>query len=128
MSRFLAPLGLLPLLICSAAASLRAQTDTVPVVPLAALAVQPTRLNKPQMNYGRGGPAEVVLTYVIDTSGAVESRSVHIISATDTGYAHAASTFVRQMLFSPSRYDDAPVRVLIEQRIAFSWDMKTKSH
>ena len=75
---------------------LRAQSDSIRVVPLAALAVQPTRLNKSQMNYPRGGPAEVVLTYLIDTSGTVEASSVRIISATDTGYARAASDLVRE--------------------------------
>lgn len=109
-------------LLYGVALPLAAQSDSVLIVSAKALSKAPKPRNRPDINYRPGVPATVRLVFVIDTAGAVEPSSIQILAATDSGFAAAARNMIRQVHFTPSTYDGAPVRVRIEQKVTFKAD------
>jgi TonB family protein len=64
-------------------------------------------------------PGRVVARFVVDTSGAVEPRSVNIVSATAPAFADAIRDALRSAEFVPARLGGAAVRQLVEMPFDF---------
>jgi hypothetical protein len=61
----------------------------------------------------------VSLMYVVDTAGRAERASVRVLEASRRGFVDAAVSTIGTCTFRPGMQHGAPVRVLVQQRIAF---------
>jgi len=61
----------------------------------------------------------VMLQFVIDTTGRVESNSIRILSSANPGFEAPARTAMSRYLFRPARVYGKAVRVLVQMPIDF---------
>lgn len=86
---------------------------------------RPSRLRGPMPEYPqsqlrRGVGGKVVLEVVIDTAGRPETRSLHIVEATDTRFVSSATRSVLGTVFTPGRLLGRKVRTRIRIPITYS--------
>jgi TonB family protein len=62
----------------------------------------------------------VVLQFVVQVSGRVDSSSIRVISATDPHFIDAARFTALAMTFDPARSKGAAVKMLVQQPISFT--------
>ncbi len=67
-------------------------------------------------------PGTVQLSYVVDTTGRVESGSVSTIASSHPAFEAAAREAVLESRFKPARLQGRPVRQLVSQTISFRLD------
>ena len=85
----------------------------------------PTPVGGAQLRYppalqsaGIGG--EVTLTFVVDTSGRVESGTVQVVKSTHPAFEAPAREAVVKELFKPGKLHGQAVRVMVSQRLVFN--------
>jgi hypothetical protein len=61
----------------------------------------------------------VILEYAVESTGAVDSCSLHILSATGPEFAASAAAYVTGLHFTPGVKNGAFVRTRLQQRIRF---------
>lgn len=81
-------------------------------------------LTQPAPRYPPGAEAaglggRVVLQFIVDTVGAVELRSIHVVESSHEIFEEPARASVARALFRPARLGTIPVRQLTRQPISF---------
>ena len=66
-----------------------------------------------------GLSGRVVLQFIVDTTGRVESASIHIMESTNEGFESPARESVAAAVFHPARLGLRPVRQLAQQGVRF---------
>jgi protein TonB len=66
-----------------------------------------------------GIEGKVVLEFVVDSVGRVESRSVRVVSSDNPGFDPSSVTVARKMMFRPGRVNGRAVRVLVRMDFNF---------
>jgi protein TonB len=66
-----------------------------------------------------GLSGRVVLQFIVDTAGRVESTSIHIMESTNEGFESPARESVAAAVFHPARLGPKPVRQLARQGVRF---------
>jgi protein TonB len=66
-----------------------------------------------------GLSGRVLLQFIVDTTGKVESASIQVIESTNDGFEVPARESVAAAVFHPARLGLQPVRQLAEQRVRF---------
>ena len=66
-----------------------------------------------------GLSGRVVLQFIVDTTGRVESASIHVMESTNEGFESPARESVAAAVFHPARLGPKPVRQLAQQGIRF---------
>jgi TonB family protein len=66
-----------------------------------------------------GISGQVALEFVVDTSGAVELSSLHVLMSSDPRFDEAARRTIRDTRFRPARRAGVPVRQLVRQTVRF---------
>ena len=103
--------------------------DTTPVAPtevgIAEVEELPRQVSGPSLRYPEmlrqaGVEGQVVLDFVIDTTGHVEPASVRIISTAHSLFDSAARDVILGSVYTPARVQGAPVRVRVQQSLLFS--------
>ena len=77
-------------------------------------------LRYPAMLRQRGIEGHVVLQFVVDDRGRVDSESISVVESTNGGFESAAIEVVRRARFQPGRNDGRPVPVQVQQTIQFT--------
>jgi TonB family protein len=67
-----------------------------------------------------GIEAELVIWFVVDTNGRVETSELRIVSETRGGFEAATRQLARLMRFEPARRNGQPVRVWVEQPLIWT--------
>jgi protein TonB len=84
----------------------------------AVLISQPTPKYPPVLQQ-IGLSGRVVLRFIVDTTGRVESTSIHVIESTNEGFESPARQSVAAAIFHPARLGPKPVRQLAQQGVRF---------
>lgn len=105
-------------------------TDGAPLDPtrtflVAAVDEPPLRLAGPALRYPdmlrrAGIEGQVVLEFVIDSTGRVEPASLKVISASNRAFESPAREVIVRSRFRPGRVRGIAVRVLVQQSITFA--------
>jgi TonB family protein len=66
-----------------------------------------------------GIPGRVVLTFVVDTAGKVETSTLTVIEATDSAFAQSSRDAIMATRFAPARIRGQAVRQLVRQTHLF---------
>jgi TonB-like protein len=66
-----------------------------------------------------GVTGQVLLEYVVESTGVVDPCSLHVLSATGPEFVASAEAYVTGLRFTPGIKDRAPVRTRVQQRIRF---------
>jgi hypothetical protein len=66
-----------------------------------------------------GHKATVVLQGVVDTTGRIEPETIRVLKTSDTAFVAAARLTFMVVYFRPGRSRGRPVRVLVQQGLAF---------
>lgn len=82
--------------------------------------LQPASPRYPRAQEAAGVPGRVTLQFVVDTMGAVESRSVRVIAATDSAFAQPSREAINATRFIPANAKGRKVRQLVRQTIEFT--------
>jgi TonB family protein len=87
--------------------------------------VRPTRLSGPMPRYPAmlrqaGIEGAVMLEFVIDEEGRVDTTSIEVMESTNRAFDGPSRDVVACSLFTPGEKDGEPVRVLVQQQIGFS--------
>jgi len=77
------------------------------------------RLEYPSLLRAAGVEGVVMVEVIVDTTGAPEAGSLHVVSSTHAGFEAAARRVVLGARFRPGRWRGRPVRVLIRQPVEF---------
>lgn len=96
-------------------AYLEAQLDDPPV-PVSGTG----QLRYPPALQSAGIGGEVTLTFVVDTSGRVESGTVQVVKSTHPAFEPPAREAVAKELFKPGKLHGQAVRVMVSQRLVFN--------
>lgn len=87
--------------------------------------VRPERLSGPVPRYpeelrqaGVGGM--VLLDFVIDANGRVDSSSITVLEATHDAFVAPATDVIQRSIYQPGEQDGKPVAVQVQQRIGFT--------
>ena len=67
-----------------------------------------------------GVSGDVLVRFVVDTTGRVERGSVEIISTTHPLFAEAVTRWLPRTRYKPAQAGGAPVRQMVEQRVDFA--------
>jgi protein TonB len=86
------------------------------VLPLLTSHLQP---HYPEALRRTGVSGQVVLEYVVGTSGWVDASSVRVLLSTHPAFSAAALEAIRGVRFRPARRSGRPVAVLVRQTIRF---------
>jgi protein TonB len=86
---------------------------------------RPERLSGPAARYPEmlrqaGIEGQVMLEFVIDTSGRVEEESIKVLQSTNRAFDGPARDVIRRSLYRPGRVRGQAVRVLVSQQIGFT--------
>jgi TonB family protein len=73
----------------------------------------------PAALYSAGLSGKVMVEFVIDTTGQVETVSLQLLESTHPGFENAARTAVLEAKFQPANLGPHPVRQLTRQRVRF---------
>ena len=72
------------------------------------------------LGHSRSGiTGQVLLEYDVESTGAVDPCSLHILSATGPEFAASAEAYVTGLHFTPGIKNRAYVRTRVQQRIRF---------
>ena len=87
--------------------------------------VRPERLSGPVPRYPQmlreaGVEGMVLLDFVIDASGRVDSSSITVLESTNGAFVAPATDVIQRSLYQPGELDGEPVAVRVQQRIGFS--------
>ena len=74
----------------------------------------------PQMLRQAGIEGTVLLSFVIDANGRVDSSSVTVVETTHDAFVAPATDVIQRSLYQPGELDGEPVAVRVQQRIGFS--------
>lgn len=66
-----------------------------------------------------GAEGEVRATYVVDTTGRVDTTTISVLESDDPRFTESVRTALGGMLFRPARRGNTVVRQLVEQRFRF---------
>ena len=66
-----------------------------------------------------GISGRVILEFVVDANGAVDSPSLRVVSSSHGGFNEAASEAIRATHFRPARYQGSRVRQLVRRTVRF---------
>ncbi len=66
-----------------------------------------------------GIPGQVVLQYVVDTTGHVEPASLKVMKSSHKAFEEPAREALLKAIFKPGRSKGTPVRVLVQQSLSF---------
>jgi periplasmic protein TonB len=88
----------------------------VDMLPQLASQLQP---HYPEVLRRTGVSGEVLLEYVVGSTGRVDSSSVRILRSSHPGFSEAALEALRGAHFRPARRSGRPVAVLVQQTIRF---------
>jgi periplasmic protein TonB len=91
----------------------------------AAVDEPPERLSGPNPRYPEmlrqaGIEGQVVLEFVIDTTGRVEENSIKILNSTNKAFEGPARDVIQRSIYRPGRVRGVAVRVLVQQAISFN--------
>ena len=67
-----------------------------------------------------GVEGEVMVRFVVDTTGRVEAPSIEILAASHALFGDAVKQWLRQTRYSPAIAGGRPVRQLVQQRVGFT--------
>jgi TonB family protein len=67
-----------------------------------------------------GISGEVLVRFVVDTTGRVEAGSIEIVNATHELFAEAVSRWLPRTRYEPAHADGIRVRQMVEQRVDFA--------
>jgi TonB family protein len=84
----------------------------------AVLISQPTPRYPPVLQQV-GLSGRVVLQFIVDTTGRVESASINVIKSTNQEFESPARESVAAAIFHPARLGPKPVRQLAQQGVRF---------
>jgi TonB family protein len=90
---------------------LYAQLDRLPRVKARPVTYYPQEFQKEK--------ARVVLQFVVDTDGTVDSNSIQVISTTNDHFDEAARLSALALIFEPGEKQGVPVRVTVRQPFTF---------
>ena len=95
--------------------------------------VSPERLSCPAPSYPRllreaGVEGQVLLRFIVDAAGGVESGSVEIISSTHTGFEAPATALIRECVFKPAELSGEIVRIEVMMPIVFALPRRDSVH
>ncbi len=100
-------------------------TGVSQVLSEADVEVRPERLSGPVPRYpeelrqaGVGG--FVLLDFVIDANGRVDSSSITVLESTNGAFVAPATDVIQRSIYQPGELDGKPVSVQVQQRIGFS--------
>ena len=79
----------------------------------------PTSLRSPPALSIPGVTGQVLLEYDVESTGAVDPCSLHILSATGPVFVASAEAYVTNLYFTPGIKNGAFVRTRVQQRIRF---------
>lgn len=85
--------------------------------PVQAIDARPPKY--PRAHEVAGIPGRVVLTFVVDTTGKVEPRTLSVTEATDSAFAQSSREAIMATRFSPARVRGQAVRQLVRQTHLF---------
>ncbi|MCH8256095.1 MAG: TonB family protein [Gemmatimonadetes bacterium] len=90
-----------------------------------AVEVRPERLSGPFPRYPEmlrqaGIEGRVLLEFVIEQDGTVDSSSLSVLESTNRAFEGPARAVIEGSLYTPGEVDGGPVRVLVSQQIGFS--------
>lgn len=68
----------------------------------------------------RGKTGDVIVQYVVDTTGRVDPSTVEIIKATDNAFANSVKSVLPEMRFFPAETGGRRVRQLVQQSFRFA--------
>lgn len=74
----------------------------------------------PQQLRSAAVQGEVLVRFIVDTSGRVEPASIDVALATHTLFAESVRRWLSRNRYAPAQVVGAPVRQLVEQRIGFT--------
>ena len=89
------------------------RVNRISVSPTMAVAAQAEMLK------ARGVEGEVVGSFVVDTTGRVETSTFRILNSTDSLFSAAVRAALPAMKFVPARLAGAKVRQLVQQAYPF---------
>src|SRR5207249_1919279 len=69
----------------------------------------------PQLS-ARGTEGQVEATYVVDTTGRVDTTTFHVLRSDDSLFTQSVRTALGEMRFRPAKRAGKPVRQLVGQR------------
>ncbi len=86
---------------------------------------RPERLSGPMPRYPEmlrqaGIEGVVLLEFVIDTTGRVETESIKVLQSTNRAFEGPAKDVIRRSIYRPGRVRGQAVRVLVSQQIGFT--------
>jgi protein TonB len=86
---------------------------------------RPERLSGPMPRYPEmlrqaGIEGVVMLEFVIDTTGRVETESIKVLQSTNRAFEGPAKDVIRRSIYRPGRVRGQAVRVLVSQQIGFT--------
>ena len=64
----------------------------------------------------------VLVQFVVDTTGHVESSSINFIRATHPLFAQSTRQWLARTRYLPAEIEGRPVRQLVQQEVAFALD------
>ena len=90
-----------------------------------AVDVRPERISGPFPRYPEmlrqaGIEGMVLLEFVIQQDGTVDSSSLHVLESTNRAFVGPARAVIEGSLYTPGEVDGGPVRVLVSQQIGFT--------
>ena len=90
-----------------------------------AVEVRPARISGPFPRYPEmlrqaGIEGRVLLEFVIQLDGSVDSSSLNVLETTNRAFVGPARAVIEGSLYTPGEVDGKPVRVLVSQQIGFS--------
>ena len=87
--------------------------------------VRPTRLSGPPARYPEmlrqaGVEGVVLLDFIIDATGRVDSSSLTVVRSTNRAFEGPSMEVIRRSMYTPGENDGIPVAVRVQQQIGFS--------
>jgi TonB family protein len=67
----------------------------------------------------RGKEGKVDATYVVDTTGRVDTRTIHVMQSDDSLFSESVRTALGEARFRPAKRLGKTVRQLVQQRFSF---------
>ena len=116
--RLLEEAGAQPERVVTPDAAPQEQIDTVMDEPPQLLSSPPLRY--PEMLKQAGLEGDVVLDFVIDTTGHVEPRSIQVVSSLHPLFEAAARDVILGSVYRPAQARGVPVRARVQQPLSFT--------
>ncbi len=103
-----------------------ADSADVPQEPIEAVVDEPPQLlsipplRYPEMLKQAGFEGDVMLDFVIDTTGHVEPRSIQVVSSPHPLFEAAARDAILGSVYRPAQLGGVPVRARVQQPLSFA--------